>query len=197
MKFLFKYFIFSLIIFYWSFIFSPSSVFAGIAVLSWNSNNESDLAGYKIYYGTSKRIGVSPPGGYANVVDVAKTVTPNTPAHIILSLTNGLTYFFSIIAYDTSGNQSGFSGEVLKVMPPISNPLGNVDIVSVGSVNRVDGFDLIKLLSKFGRSATVIDCLPLVINCYDTDSEIVDFNSDGKVNGFDLVILSVNFGKAG
>ncbi len=35
----------------------------GVISLQWNSNRESDLAGYKIYYGTS-------PGSYSNSVVV-------------------------------------------------------------------------------------------------------------------------------
>ena len=41
-----------------------SQVSGGTAKLSWSANIESDLAGYKIYYGIAKRTGDCPPGSY-------------------------------------------------------------------------------------------------------------------------------------
>lgn len=97
-------------------IFSFNLVFAGTAQLNWDVNTEPDLAGYKIYYGTSPRTGACPPGGYPNTLDVGKTATPSAPSHTFSALTDGLTYFFSVTAYDTSGNESCFSGEVSKAI---------------------------------------------------------------------------------
>ncbi|MDQ1284579.1 MAG: Fibronectin type-III protein, partial [Patescibacteria group bacterium] len=48
------------------FALSTSVVFAAKARLNWDANTEDDLAGYKIYWGTSPRTGGSAPGGYAN-----------------------------------------------------------------------------------------------------------------------------------
>ncbi|MDQ1284463.1 MAG: hypothetical protein QG620_811, partial [Patescibacteria group bacterium] len=47
-------------------VISSGSVFAAKARLNWDANTEDDLAGYKIYWGTSPRTGGSAPGGYAN-----------------------------------------------------------------------------------------------------------------------------------
>lgn len=86
----------------------PSLTFAagGRATLSWDANTEDDLAGYKLYFGTA-------PGKYGPPVDVGKTATPLAPSHI-LNLAQDETYFFAVTAYDTSGNESGFSNEVSK-----------------------------------------------------------------------------------
>ena len=73
---------------------------AGSATLSWNANTESDLAGYRIYYGTSARTGTCPTGGYPNNINVG-----NVAAYTFSNLTDGSTYYFSITAYDTSGNE--------------------------------------------------------------------------------------------
>ena len=67
--------------------------------LSWNPNSEMDLAGYKIYYGSSPR-------RYTHLAGVA-----DRPAFFVSGLPAG-TYFFAVTAYDFSGNESGFSNEV-------------------------------------------------------------------------------------
>lgn len=88
----------------------------GSATLSWNANTESDLAGYRIYYGISPRSGDCPPAGYAEKVDVGKTDTPDKPTYTLKDLEGGKTYYFSITSYDTSGNESCFSPEMSKVI---------------------------------------------------------------------------------
>lgn len=88
----------------------------GTANLSWNANNEFDLAGYKIYYGTSPRTGNCPAGGYPNKIDVGKTATLEKPSYKIENLENGKTFYFSITSYDTSGNESCFSDEMSKTI---------------------------------------------------------------------------------
>lgn len=88
----------------------------GTATLSWSSNTESDLAGYKIYYGTSPRTDSCPPGGYPDKIDVGKTETPEKPTYTIRNLEINKTYYFSITSYDTSNNESCFSEEISKIM---------------------------------------------------------------------------------
>lgn len=92
-----------------SFFIFAHSVLAGTANLSWNANTESDLAGYKIYYGASPRTSTCPPGGYSSNISVG-----NVTSYALSGLTDGSTYYFSITAYDTSNNESCFSGEVSK-----------------------------------------------------------------------------------
>ncbi len=74
----------------------------GSAIVSWNANTESDLSGYRVFYGTSSR-------NYPNSISVGK-VTSAT----INGLTVGTTYYFVLKAVDTSGNLSGYSAEVTK-----------------------------------------------------------------------------------
>jgi hypothetical protein len=77
----------------------------GSVTLSWdapttNSDSSplSDLAGYKVYYGTSS-------GSYTNSVDVG-----NIAGASVSSLASG-SWCFAVTAYDTSGNESNYSGE--------------------------------------------------------------------------------------
>lgn len=89
----------------------------GTATLSWNANTESDLAGYRIYYGNSARSDDCPPAGYPSKIDIGKTDTPDNPTYALKELENGKTYYFSVSSYDTSGNESCFSDEMSKAMP--------------------------------------------------------------------------------
>ena len=68
--------------------------------LAWDLNQEPDLAGYRIYYGTF-------PGEYINSVDVGFTT-----AYRLGDLLEDVTFFVAITAYDDAGNESDFSEEV-------------------------------------------------------------------------------------
>lgn len=92
---------------------------SGTATLSWESNTEPDLAGYKIYYGTSPRTGDCPDGGYSEKIEVWKTTTPEKPSFTVKGLDAGKTYYFSVTSYDASGNESCFQKEVSKAFPAL------------------------------------------------------------------------------
>jgi len=99
---------------------APKPTNTGTATLSWNANTESDLAGYRIYYGISPRTDKCPPGGYPGKIDIGKTDTPDKPTYTLKELENGKTYYFSISSYDTSGNESCFSDEMNKTIESAS-----------------------------------------------------------------------------
>ena len=84
--------------------FTQSAYAYGVSI-NWNKNSESDVAGYKVYYGTATH-------NYQNMLDVG----PFTAA-VIDGLSGGVTYYFAVTAYDTLGNESGVSQEVLATMP--------------------------------------------------------------------------------
>jgi hypothetical protein len=64
----------------------------------------NDLAGHNVYYGTAS-------GNYSQSID-----TGNTTTYTVANLADGLTYYFAVTAYDTSGNESEFSDEVSKTI---------------------------------------------------------------------------------
>lgn len=85
--------------------FLPTIVHAAAtssATLQWAANTESDLAGYKLYQGTTT-------ASYGLPIDVGNVTT-----HTTASLQAGLTYYFAVTAYDTAGNESSPSAEVSK-----------------------------------------------------------------------------------
>lgn len=76
----------------------PAPPSNGVVKVTWAANGEADLAGYKLYVGTRS-------GVYMQTIDVGKTTSYS------ITLPKGVTYFFSVTAYDTSGNESGRSAE--------------------------------------------------------------------------------------
>ena len=88
----------------------------GTATLSWNANTESNLTGYRIYYGTSPRTDKCPPGGYPQNIDAGKTNTPEKPSYTINNLEEGQSYYFSITSYNSAQKESCFSDEVNKTI---------------------------------------------------------------------------------
>ena len=74
------------------------------ATVSWNANTEADLAGYRIYVGTT-----SGSYGFAGPFEVSNSTSFTVP-----NLPVGTTYFFAVTAFDKSGNESTKSAEVSK-----------------------------------------------------------------------------------
>ena len=71
----------------------------GTVVLVWNANTESDLAGYRVHYGTAS-------APFGSIVAVTH------PTATISNLTNGYTYTFAVTAYNTAGAESPFSASL-------------------------------------------------------------------------------------
>lgn len=87
------------------------TAFAGVLVVSWDPNDEPDLKGYKIYYGTTP----DDRAGWTNI-DVG-----NTTSHVVAQLTEGSMYHFVVTAYDMSENESEASEQVSAVVgPPVA-----------------------------------------------------------------------------
>ncbi|MFO0754220.1 MAG: fibronectin type III domain-containing protein [Thermodesulfovibrionales bacterium] len=89
-------------------LFTAPEAFSASTTLSWDAPTTNtdgsplnDLAGYKVYYGTA-------PGSYSPPVTVG-----NVTSYTISGLSGG-TYYFTVTAYDTAGNESSYSNEVSK-----------------------------------------------------------------------------------
>lgn len=104
----------------------PSLVFGLSIRVTWNPNTESDLAGYKVYYGTQS-------GVYGNPVDVGNVTTWNLD-----NVAEKTTYYFALTAYDTSGNESLKSEEASVTTPDQTPPNAPNIIEVVPGVKSVD-----------------------------------------------------------
>jgi len=86
-------------------IFAAQAFAYGGVTVSWDPNTESDLAGYKVHYGSSSR-------NYDNILWVG-----NQTSYQVSGLQDGQRYYFAVTALDHSGNESDFSREVSIIIP--------------------------------------------------------------------------------
>jgi hypothetical protein len=75
------------------------------ALLTWDANTEPDIAGYRVYYGTS-------PGNYQQAQGNGIVVLGTS--YTVTGLDSRVGYYFTVTAFDASGNESGYATEVFK-----------------------------------------------------------------------------------
>ncbi|HLH54281.1 MAG TPA: fibronectin type III domain-containing protein [Verrucomicrobiae bacterium] len=73
--------------------------------LAWDASTDPSVVGYRLYEGTASQ-------SYTNMVDVGDATTVTIPG-----LIPGTTYYFAVTAYDSSGLESPFSGEISYTVP--------------------------------------------------------------------------------
>ena len=91
---------------------------AADVTLAWDPNQESDLEGYGVYY---KRGAAGPPYDFFGYVGTADLSDENSPAFTVTGLQDA-TYYFSVTAYDASGNESAFSTPVCAQVGAVVTP---------------------------------------------------------------------------
>lgn len=102
-------------------LLSHSSSFAqkkhGSLTVQWDPNTESDLAGYRVYYGERSR-------AYSHQIDVG-----NVTRFKITNLKEGKIYYIALTAYDYWNNESKFSNEVSAAAKFNSNQANVPDVL--------------------------------------------------------------------
>jgi len=183
--------------------------------LKWDTNSEIDMAGYKVYYGTSS-------GNYEFVVDVG-----NVTEYELFDLNEGSTYYIATTAYDTSDNESKKSNEACinfistqniyidndcDGIPDTSDSCPetpnspNLGTCVKTSVNIVRGYrvrdpkSFITCTSDADCEATGGTCQLKQGDCNENGCGDVcecyaDYNDDLKVTGADLLILKNEYGR--
>ncbi len=121
-------------------LFSAGRALAGTATLAWDPVPDTDVTGYKIYYGTSS-------GTYPNVVDAGNVTT-----YSLTTLTDCTLYYFAVKAYDQAGNISvAYSNEISGYPKP------TVTAVSPASgLQNAGGLALTLTGANFRTGATAI-----------------------------------------
>jgi len=103
-------------------------VLAGDVSLAWDPVTDTDLAGYKVYYGTGSRTYGTP------------LLAGNQATYTVSSsyLPPGYTYYFAVTAYDTLGNESDYSNEVyLTISSCDLNDDSSTDIIDLQALINV------------------------------------------------------------
>jgi len=88
--------------------------------LSWSPSPSPNLAGYRVYYGTSS-------GSYSYQIDAG-----NATSEIIPNLAPGTTYYIAATAYDAAGNESPVSDEMSYTVPAAGAPTKMMPTMSPG-----------------------------------------------------------------
>lgn len=87
------------------FLLGSSSVSAATLSLAWSSGSEADIAGYRLRYGTTS-------GAPTSEIDSGGLTQCS-----VSGLATGVLYYFSLVAYDASGNDSAPSPEIEALIP--------------------------------------------------------------------------------
>jgi hypothetical protein len=117
-------------------LFVAPSVSAYDVVLGWDSNMESDLAGYVLYVDDG---GSNSHYTYYEYVDSysLEDIDPANPASKLTGLEEDKPYYFVVTAYNTEGIESDFSEEICVMngqacTPRMSSAGGSSGVVSSG-----------------------------------------------------------------
>jgi hypothetical protein len=123
------------------FIYSLPPAYALDVTLAWDGNSETDLAGYKIYYGTTEG-GPYNGTGSSNgsspiVVPLGNLTNLTSPEFTVRGLTDGI-YYFVATAYNSGALESGYSNEVsaqASTTPPPTNSAPTLSSLEVNGTS--------------------------------------------------------------
>lgn len=117
-----KNFLLSFVVYVFVFYF-PLTASAADVSLAWDASASPNIAGYKVYVGTSSR-------SYGAPI----VIGPQTN-YSVTGLNTG-TYYFTVTAFDAGGNESDYSNEVSQVIA------SSVSKCSINGDSTVDALDL-------------------------------------------------------
>jgi hypothetical protein len=86
--------------------------------ISWTQSANTNVIGYKVYYGTSSH-------NYTNVV-----VAGNMTHAIVPAIVGGVTYYIAATTYNAAGIESAFSTEVSYTAPTVAPTLSSPSVQS-------------------------------------------------------------------
>ena len=138
--------LFTLLIFSLSLLLLTSQKSFGAPItLTWDGNEEPNLAGYMLYYGTS-------PGNYLSPIDVGNVTT-----YELSGLTDGTTYYIALTAYDTHNEESEKTDEVSVSVQPLDP---HTPIITITSPTSLDTFSTagatISIAGSASDSVTIV-----------------------------------------
>src|SRR3989475_7796371 len=100
---------------------APALSSAAQVTLAWDANTDPNVAGYKLYYGSSS-------GSYQFSVDVG-----NVTSYTLSALLEGRIYYFAGTDYNLSLAESGFSNEVSRAIADVTPPTVSITAPTTGA----------------------------------------------------------------
>lgn len=178
---------------------SSTSWSAQSVTLAWDSNTETNISGYKVYYGVAS-------GVYTNSVNASAATNATVPG-----LIEGVTYYFAATAYTSSGLESDYSDEVSYSVPvivpnraPTLNGLSNLTIaedagaqtvslsgITPGATNEIQTLTIVAVSSN---PALIPN--PAVNYTSPNSTGSLTFTPASGANGTATVSVTVNDGQA-
>ncbi len=120
----------------------PSLGYPMDVTLGWDANSETDLAGYKVYYGTTQggpyNGSGSSDGASPIVIALSSLTNPSSPEFTVHGLADGTCYFVAT-AYNTDGLESGYSNEAYTQGSTTPPPTNSAPTLSSLEVNGTSG----------------------------------------------------------
>jgi hypothetical protein len=115
--------------------------------LTWAANSETDLAGYKVYFGNEFN-------QFTRSVDVKDVNNYN-----LMNLTSDIPYYIAVTAYDTAGNESPLSEDlIVKVLlNPSAIPIPDGDVDGDGTLSIIDVMKVLRF--SYGLDTPTADQL--------------------------------------
>lgn len=169
-----------------------SSARPGAVQLEWTANTETDLAGYRVYRGTSSPVVKGTP--------INGVLT--SPAFLDSTVTAGTTYYYAVTAIDSSNNESDLSNEAnaVPLPPPPAEALylgSNSAYVALGDNDDTPQFTVETWLRRDGTGVATTTgtggqtLVPLITNgTADAETQAADINYFLGIRGSDGVFCA-------
>jgi hypothetical protein len=126
--------------------------------LAWDPSSDTNVAGYKIYYGTTAR-------SYTNTVTVGLTTNAT-----VGGLVRGTKYYFTATAFNDAGLESDFSNEASYVVPLPPNQVPTLDPLPDITLYENSGAQQVSLT---GISAGGVDVQPLTVTAVSSNPSLI------------------------
>ncbi len=155
--------------------------------LAWTPNSETNLAGYKIYYGTASR-------DYTTIIDVGNPEAVDNQIIVTLSgFSPGITYYYAATAYDEDSFESDYSDEAVWICPLEIGPTANDIVLSLDEDTVANG--QLEGASQCGLSLhyeIVNNSLHGTVSLLNAGTGEFIYNPDTNFNGTDIFTYKVS-----
>jgi hypothetical protein len=160
---------------------------ASTAKLTWNRSPSTNVAGYHVYYGLTS-------GNYPYMLNAG-----NTPSATVSGLTPGQTYYYTVTAYSTTGQESGQANVVSNTTPAqiLAQPLSQTAVIGTIAVLSANVASVVPVTFQWFFNGAAIDdatnsilILPGVSQGNAGSYKVVASNAGGNVTST-AAVLSV------